>query len=87
MKRINVIGTSGSGKSTFSRMLATTLGYPYIEMDAMFWQPNWQESSNDDEYIYDWHYAGGRVVVKRLHKNSEHWSQKITRSLARFIKQ
>lgn len=47
MKRINVIGTSGSGKSTFSRMLATTLGYPYIEMDAMFWQPNWQESSDE----------------------------------------
>lgn len=48
MKKINVIGTSGSGKSTFSRMLATKLDYPYLEMDAMFWKPNWQESSNDE---------------------------------------
>lgn len=47
MKKINVVGTSGSGKSTFSRMLATRLGYPYLEMDAMFWRANWQESSDE----------------------------------------
>ncbi|HBC3480974.1 TPA: adenylate kinase [Vibrio parahaemolyticus] len=48
MKRINVIGTSGSGKSTFSRMLASELKYPYLEMDALFWKPNWQESSDEE---------------------------------------
>ena len=46
MKRINVIGTSGSGKSTFSRLLANKLKYPYLEMDAIFWKPNWQESTD-----------------------------------------
>lgn len=46
MNKINVVGTSGSGKSTFSRMLATKLGHPYIEMDTMFWKANWQESSD-----------------------------------------
>jgi adenylate kinase family enzyme len=44
VKRINVIGTSGSGKSTFSRKLASKLNYPYIEMDALYWKPNWTES-------------------------------------------
>ncbi|CAH0525786.1 shikimate kinase [Vibrio hippocampi] len=48
MKRINVIGTSGSGKSTVSRMLANRLQYPYLEMDAIFWKPNWQESSDEE---------------------------------------
>lgn len=48
MRRINVVGTSGSGKSTFSRMLAKKLDYPYLEMDAMFWKPNWQESSDEE---------------------------------------
>ncbi len=48
MKRINVVGTSGSGKSTFSRTLATRLGYPYLEMDAIFWKANWQESSDEE---------------------------------------
>ncbi|MDF2153555.1 shikimate kinase [Vibrio sp. CAU 1672] len=48
MKRINVVGTSGSGKSTFSRMLSDKLNYPYLEMDAMFWKPNWQESLDEE---------------------------------------
>ncbi|HAS8182936.1 TPA: adenylate kinase, partial [Vibrio vulnificus] len=48
MERINVIGTSGSGKSTFSRQLADKLKYPYLEMDAIFWKPNWQESTDEE---------------------------------------
>lgn len=48
MKRINVIGTSGSGKSTISRSLASELDYPYLEMDAIFWKPNWEESSDEE---------------------------------------
>ena len=47
MKKINVIGTSGSGKTTFSRQLAEKLGYPYIEMDALFWGKNWQQSTDE----------------------------------------
>lgn len=43
MKRINVVGTSGSGKSTFGRQLSQQICAPYIEMDALFWQPNWKK--------------------------------------------
>jgi adenylate kinase family enzyme len=42
-ERINVIGTSGSGKTTFARRLAQALGLPYVEMDALYWRPGWQE--------------------------------------------
>ncbi|MEO1449965.1 MAG: shikimate kinase [Bacteroidota bacterium] len=48
MRKINVIGTSGSGKSTLAKALATKLGYPYIEMDALFWQANWTETPDKD---------------------------------------
>jgi len=41
MQRINVVGTSGSGKSTFARQLAEVLNAKYIEMDALFWGPDW----------------------------------------------
>jgi adenylate kinase family enzyme len=47
LKQINVIGTSGSGKSTFSRELADALKIPYIEMDKIFWEPNWQQPSDE----------------------------------------
>lgn len=41
MKKINIIGTSGSGKSTFAKRLAKRLELPYIEIDAIFWGKNW----------------------------------------------
>lgn len=48
MKKVNVIGTSGSGKSHFSKRLAEKLKAPYIEMDAIFWQQNWQGLNTSD---------------------------------------
>ena len=46
--KINVIGTSGRGKSTLARQLAIALGIPYLEMDQLFWKPNWQESTDEE---------------------------------------
>jgi adenylate kinase family enzyme len=49
-QRINIIGTSGSGKSTFAKHLAGALQLPYIEMDQLFWKPDWVEST-DEEFL------------------------------------
>lgn len=46
--RINVIGTSGSGKTTFGRQLANLLNIPFIEMDAVFWGPNWKMPPDEE---------------------------------------
>jgi adenylate kinase family enzyme len=40
-KRIVVIGTTSSGKSTLAKQLAEKLGGDYIELDALYWEPNW----------------------------------------------
>jgi len=45
-RRINVVGTSASGKSTFARALAAKLGLSYIELDNLFWLDNWQETAD-----------------------------------------
>ncbi|MCB9138453.1 MAG: adenylate kinase [Caldilineaceae bacterium] len=39
--RILIIGATGSGKSTLAAELAERLALPHIEMDALFWGPNW----------------------------------------------
>ncbi|MDD3837448.1 MAG: hypothetical protein PHG43_06385 [Phenylobacterium sp.] len=39
--RIAVVGTSGAGKSTLAERLAAALHVPYIELDAINWQPGW----------------------------------------------
>jgi adenylate kinase family enzyme len=41
VRRISVVGTSGSGKSRLARGLAEALGVPFIELDAIFHQPGW----------------------------------------------
>jgi len=50
LNRINVVGTSGCGKSTFSKKLAQLLNVPYLEIDKIFWQRNWTYL-NDDHLI------------------------------------
>jgi len=41
MQRINVVGTSCSGKTTPARVLSKRLDLPHVEMDALFWGPSW----------------------------------------------
>jgi adenylate kinase family enzyme len=41
MRRINVVGTSCSGKTTLASQLAQRLGVPHVELDALFWGPRW----------------------------------------------
>jgi adenosyl cobinamide kinase/adenosyl cobinamide phosphate guanylyltransferase len=42
MKRVVVFGTTGSGKSWLAERLARREGLRVIELDALFWAPDWQ---------------------------------------------
>lgn len=48
MQKINIIGTSGTGKSTFAVTLAKKLNYPHIELDRLYFSGDWQEASSDE---------------------------------------
>jgi len=41
MRRVSVVGSTGTGKTTYARRLAQILGVPHTELDAIVWQPNW----------------------------------------------
>jgi len=47
-ERIAVVGGSGSGKSTVARRLAELHGLPYVELDALHWEPNWTPCPTDE---------------------------------------
>jgi adenylate kinase family enzyme len=46
MQRVLVMGSSGSGKSTFARRLSEMTGIPFVSLDALFWKPGWVASDN-----------------------------------------
>ncbi|MEX1157699.1 MAG: hypothetical protein WEC79_02075, partial [Thermomicrobiales bacterium] len=46
-KRIIVVGSSNAGKSTLAAWLADALDAPFIELDALHWEPGWVEADDD----------------------------------------
>ena len=45
MKRISVVGSSGSGKTTVARRIAEALDAPHVELDELHWGPDWAAAS------------------------------------------
>ena len=48
MKRVLVIGSGGSGKSTFAKSLGELLGIEVKHLDSFYWRPGWQETPKDE---------------------------------------
>jgi len=51
--RIVVVGTSGAGKTTMAKSIASMLNLPCIELDRLHWGPNWEAltETNPDEFV------------------------------------
>ena len=74
-RRINVVGTTGSGKTTAARAIAERLGIEHIELDALFWKPDWGQTPNDEflpavdeatrceRWVLDGNYSRTRPIV------------------------
>ena len=75
MRRISVVGSSGSGKTTFARQLATKLQIPHVELDGLFWNADWTHADDEtfrarvdaatatDAWVADGNYARTRDIV------------------------
>ncbi len=48
MRRISVVGISGSGKTTVGRAIAEQLDLPFTELDGIHHQPGWTELDADE---------------------------------------
>src|SRR5947208_3451024 len=69
-RRISVVGSTGSGKTTFGHKLARRIGVAHIELDALAWGPNWtlvpvelfkervSRAVEGDAWVIDGNYGG-----------------------------
>ena len=48
MRRVVVVGTSGTGKTTVASRIAMALGAPHVELDSLHWGPGWTEVPDEE---------------------------------------
>lgn len=48
MEKIIIIGSGGSGKSTFSMLLGKQYNLPVYHLDKLYWQPRWIKTPNEE---------------------------------------
>ena len=46
-RKVVIVGTTSSGKSTLAKALAEKIGAICIDLDYLHWEPNWVEAPND----------------------------------------
>ena len=75
MRRVVIGGETSAGKTTFSRALARRLAVPVIELDALFWGPNWTKPAPEEfrsrvaeqvageVWVVDGNYSATRDIV------------------------
>jgi adenylate kinase family enzyme len=75
MRRVSVVGSTGSGKTTFAAALAGRLSVPHIELDAIHWGPSWsavdaetfrsrvREATSGEAWVCDGNYSAVRPIV------------------------
>jgi adenylate kinase family enzyme len=75
--RVVVVGTSGSGKTTFAARLARLMDVPHVELDSLHWEPNWIEAPLEifrervdralsaERWVSDGNYSKVRDIVWR----------------------
>ncbi len=75
MKRIIIIGATGSGKTTLAKQLAGRLRIQHTELDSLYWLPDWKPSpllefrekveavTSGETWIVDGNYSRTRDIV------------------------
>ena len=48
VNKILIVGSAGSGKTTFAKELSSIINLPVIHLDKEYWKPNWEKPDHDE---------------------------------------
>lgn len=98
MKRIVVIGSSCSGKTTLSKALSKKLDIPHVELDSIYWLENWteierskfnqiiDEKTDADKWVVDGNYNSSKDISWKKATHIIWLDLNLSVILLRFIK-
>ena len=90
MRRISLVGVSGSEKASVGRQLAAALDMPFIELDSIFHQPGWTDLPHDefrrraskaltaDTWVVDGNYSAVQYLAWQRADTVACWTRRAT---------
>lgn len=79
LNRVIILGSSGTGKTTLAKMLAQKIHAPYLHLDSVYWQKNWESTpkplfaskiraylKKHPRFIMDGNYTNSVTFMERL---------------------
>jgi adenylate kinase family enzyme len=74
LRRVAIVGSTGSGKTTLAALLAERLNVPHVELDSLYWQAGWNPVSEEvfrssvtaalgDAWVTDGNYGQARDLI------------------------
>ena len=72
-KKISIIGTSCSGKTYLGKLLSEQMGYPFLDIDDVYWLPGWTKAKPETvrKKIQQHVAQDAWVIVGNAHSDSQ----------------
>jgi adenylate kinase family enzyme len=79
MKRIVILGSSGTGKTTVCRRLGEKLHINTLHLDSVYWEKNWNNIDKDhfDRYMIEYLRKHDTWVIDGNYTNNKHFKYRL----------
>lgn len=79
MKKIVILGPSGTGKTTICKMLGEKLGIDYLHLDSVYWLKDWEHLNKDEFHRWMKKYLikNNEWVIDGNYSNNKHFKHRL----------
>ena len=79
MKRIMILGSSGTGKTTLGRFLGKKLNIPTLHLDSVYWEKDWNniDKARFDSYMKQFLIKNKCWVIDGNYTNNKHFNYRL----------